>query len=103
LGIGPTDLVSLVSSSAGSALVQVVELVTETVHLTASSVDLGISSTAQIVLAELADGAIYVSSDLVIANDHIGMTAAGRHLLYTMTGVEVPVSASKQLFTRCDF
>jgi hypothetical protein len=31
------------------------------------------------------------------------MTAHGRHLLYTMTGVEVPVSASKQLFTMRDF
>jgi len=30
-------------------------------------------------------------------------SAAGRLLLYVITGVEVPVLASKQLFTRIDF
>ena len=33
----------------------------------------------------------------------LGMTGSGRHQLYAVTGVEVPVLASKQLFTRFDF
>jgi len=44
-------------------------LAIDTVLLTASSIDLGISDTAQIVLAELTDDAIYVSSSLVVSND----------------------------------
>ena len=75
--------VSLLGSNDHSALVQLNGMGVATVQLTASSIDLGISANAPIVLADLAPDAMYVSSKDVISNDQGSMMVVLRRTAAT--------------------
>ena len=74
----PSGLASLLDSNGSSALVQADALGVETVTLTASNTDLGISEDAQILFAELAAGTVYIPSSLVIDPGHGNLTVVLR-------------------------